>query len=250
MKKIISVLIISFINLQAGEVYATLIVEAFQKANLAFDTSGIVNKVNSDISTIVKTGAVLAELQNDDLEASLRIAKATVDEAKVTLKFTKRDYERQIKVKHLIDEAKFDVYALAYEKSKVALNQAQANLAYQQSLLNKTKLRAPFNGVIYEKSIEVGDAVSGMMLRTVFKIQSLSKRKLILSFDQKYWKDVQVGQEFNYQIDGDIKKHKGVISKVYPSANAKNRKIRAEVKADEFVVGLIGAGYIIIPDKQ
>ncbi len=248
--KILLGLMALLLSLQAEEVYATIVVNASQQANLAFDTSGIVHDVHTNISSIVKKGTVLAELNNDDLKASLRIAKSSLMSAKITLKFSKRDYERQLKVKHLIDEAKFDAFALAYETAQVAVKQAKANLAYQQALLDKTKLRAPFDGIIYEKNIEVGDTVSGMMLRTVFKIQSLSQRKLILSFDQKYWKQVKKGQTFKYGIDGDEGRYVGKISKIYPSANAHNRKITAEVLAENFVVGLIGEGYILIPDTE
>ncbi len=248
--KILLGLMALLLSLHAEEVYATIVVNASQKANLAFDTSGIVHNVHTDISSVVKKGTVLAELKNDDLKASLRIAKASLISAKVTLKFSKRDYERQLKVKHLIDEAKFDAYALAYETAQAAVQQAEANLAYKQTLLSKTKLRAPFDGIIYEKNIEIGDTVSGMMLRTVFKIQSLSQRKLVLSFDQKYWKRVTKGQEFKYGVDGDEDRYTGRISKVYPSATTSNRKIQAEVLAEKFTVGLIGEGYILVPDKK
>jgi len=223
-------------SLNAAEIYATFNVEAAQTAKLAFDASGITRNVNYDISNSVKKGEVLAALQNTDMKASLDIAKTA-------LKFAKKDYERQLKVKELIDEGKFDQYAYKYENAK---NQ----LAYAQAKYDKTFLRAPFDGIIYEKDIEVGDTVSGMMLKTVFKIQSLSKRKLILSFDQKYHKDVKIGQKFKYRVDGDEEVYVGSISNVYPYANSGNRKIEAEVEAEGFVVGLFGEGYITVPDVK
>lgn len=234
-KKIIGLIGLT-VSLNAAEVYATFNVEAEQKAKLAFDASGITRSVNYDISSSVKRGKVLASLHNADIKASLDIAKTA-------LKFAKKDYNRQLKVKELIDAGKFDQFAYKYENAK---NQ----LAYAQAKYNKTFLRAPFDGVIYEKDIEVGDTVSGMMLKTVFKIQSKSKRKLILSFDQKYHQDIKVGQIFKYKVDGDTKEYKGSISKVYPYANSGNRKIEAEVKAKDFVVGLFGEGYITVPDAK
>ena len=72
-----------------------------------------------------------------------------------------------------MDASKFDTYAFKYENSK-------AQMAYQQALLDKTQLKAPFDGVIYEKSVEVGDVVSGAMIRTVMKIQSLKKENWCL----------------------------------------------------------------------
>ena len=104
--------------------------------------------------------------------------------------------------------------------------------------------------MIYERDIEIGDTVNGMMLKTVFKVQSKSKRKLVLGFDQKYHQSVKVGQVFRYGVDGDIKIYEGVITKIYPFANSANRKIKAEVKAKDFVVGLFGEGYIQIPDSK
>jgi len=224
------------VSLNATEIYTTFTVEAEQKARLAFDASGITKSVNYDVADSVKKGAILASLKNADIKASL-------DMAKTSLKFAKKDYERQLQVRNLIDAGEFDKYAYKYENAK---NQ----LAYAQAKYDKTFLRAPFDGVIYAKDIDVGDTVSGMMLKTVFKMQSKTKRKLILGFDQKYHKAVKVGQKFRYKVDGDDKEYMGTISKVYPFANSGNRKIEAEVKTDGFVVGLFGEGYIIIPDEK
>ncbi len=250
MKRIILGLIALVVSLSAAEIYATFNIEAQRSANLAFYSGGIVKKIHVDVSSVVKKDDTLVELQNDDLKASLRIAKASLDSAKVSLKFAKKDYERQKLIKDLIDESKFDQYVFAYETAKVAISQAEANVAYQQSLLDRTQISAPFDGVIFEKSVEVGDVVSGMMLRTVFKIQSAKERNLIFEFDQKYWKIVSVGNRVKYTVNGDAKLYEGQISKVYPQADSDNRKIKAEVKAKGFVVGLFGDGYISVPEKK
>ncbi len=250
MKQMIFIVMVLMIRLSAAEVYATFSIEAQKSANLAFDAGGIVKDIHVDVASVVKKGEVLATLHNDDIKASLRIAKAALQKAKVSLKFAKKDFERQKLIKDLIDEAKFDKFVFAYESAKVAVEEAKANLSYKHSLLDKTVIHAPFDGVIFQKSVEVGDVVSGMMLRTVFKIQSQKEQKLILEFDQKYWKQVHVGDEVHYMVNGDTKKYTGVISKVYPFASSENRKIKAEVKASGFVVGLFGDGQIIVPDAK
>lgn len=235
MKKILLTLITLVSLSHAESVYATFNVVAAQDAKLAFIASGIVSDVKVSIGSKVKKDAVLATLGNNDI-------KAMLESAKTTLKYAKRSLDRQEKIKRLIDEGKFDKVVSAYEKAKNAV-------AYQQALYEKTFLKAPFDGVIYDKDIEVGDAVSGMMLKTVFKIQSVHERKLILEFDQKYNKRVKVGETFEYTIDGDPKTYKGVISKVYPYANFNNRKIRAEVQANDITVGLFGDGYILTDEQ-
>ena len=233
-KNLIVGLLLSLTALQAEELYATFSVEAKQSANLAFTSSGTVDKVLVDISSVVKKGDLLAELQNHELKAALHINETA-------LNFAQKEYKRQLKVRKLLDASKFDSYVFKYENAK-------AQLIYQQALLNKTLLKAPFDGMITQKSVEVGDVVSGAMVRTVFKIQSIHERKIVLSFDQKYWKRVKLGQTFHYQLDGDSEKYSAKISKIYPYADSGNRKIKAEILVEDFIVGLFGEGYIEIPD--
>jgi len=132
MRRMILVLMLLTLSLSAEEIYATFTVEADKSANLAFTSSGIVNRVTVDIASPVKKGEVLAELNNDDLKAALAIS-ATV------LKYAQKEYDRQTKVKSLVDKSKFDTYAFNYENAK-------AQVAYQQALLDKTVLTAPFDG--------------------------------------------------------------------------------------------------------
>ncbi len=235
MKKIILTLFTLVSLSHAQNIYATFDVAAQKSANLAFTASGIVQKVNVDIGSVVRKNQTLAMLDNDDIKAMLK-------KTQIVLKFASRELDRQKKIKKLIDASKYDKVLSNYENAK-------ASVAYQQALYNKTILQAPFAGVIYDKEIEIGDAVSGLMLKTVFKIQSLHERKLILEFDQKYHNIVKVGQIFEYKVDGDNKTYKGVISKIYPYANFDNRKIKAEVKAKDFTVGLFGDGMILVDEK-
>ncbi|WP_457745078.1 efflux RND transporter periplasmic adaptor subunit [Sulfurimonas sp.] len=236
MKKAFITLLMLISMLNAAQIYATFVVKPIQDANLAFISSGIVDKINVTVGSEVKKGEVLAQLENSDIKAMLEVAKTSY-------KYAKKDYERQLKIKSLIDEAKFDTVANKYEASK---NQ----LAYQQALYNKTFLRAPFDGVIYAKEIEIGDAVSGMMLKTAFRIQSKTQRKLLLSFDQKNRNIVKIGDIFKYKIDGDGNGYSGKIFKIYPRANLDNRKIKAEVLTKNFIPGLFGDGYIISQIKK
>jgi len=236
MKMILWGIMLLTVTTQAKNIYTTFTVEATHHANLAFTGNGTVNNVYVDVGSKVKQNQVLAVLQHDDLSAVLNIAKTA-------LKYAKKDNDRQLRVENIVNQASLDKYAFAYDNAK---NQ----LIYKQALLDKTVLKAPFDGIIYNKSVEVGDVVSGVAVRTVLRIQSLHDRKLVLEIDQKYWKVLKAGLKFKYKVDGDNKEYEGQISNIYPFANNNNRKIRAEVKAQDFVPGLFGEGYIIIPDED
>jgi len=230
MRKIVLGSLLLVGSLFAEQIYATFDVEADKSAKVAFDSSGIIDSINVEIGSIVKKAEQLASLKNSDIKAMLEVHKTT-------LKFAKKDFDRQVQIKNLIDEAKFDSFANSYENAK-------AQVAYQKTLLDKTYLKAPFDGVIISKDVEVGDVVTPQTVKTAFKIQSLNKRKLILEFDQKYHNQVKVGDTYTYKLDGDIKEYKGKITKVYPYADTKTRKIGAEVITTNMLVGLFGDGYI------
>jgi len=230
MKKFLMIFALLSVYVNAEEVYATFDVNAEQSASLAFSSSGIIEKMNVDIGSKVEKGALLAELLNDDIQAM-------VDITKIALKYAKNDYARQEKVKQHINESVFDSYAYKYENAKVQLQ-------YQETLLEKTYLHAPFEGMIISKKVEIGDVVSGQMITQVFDIQSLKERKLILKFDQKYHNKVHIGDTFKYKVDGDENTYSGTITKIYPTIDSKSRKMFAEVKAKDFPVGLFGDGYI------
>lgn len=229
MKKIVF-LVCMALQLNAEEIYATFDIEAKKSASLAFSSSGIIEKMHVDIGSKVKKDALLAELLNDDIEAMVEVSK-------VALQYAKSDYERQKKVQQHINVSLFESFAYKYDNAKVQLK-------YQETLLDKTYLRAPFDGIITAKKLEIGDVVSGQMITEVFDIQSLKERKLILKFDQKYHQKVKVGDRFTYKVDGDESTYSGTISKIYPTIESKSRKMLAEVKAEGFPVGLFGDGYI------
>ncbi|CAA6802402.1 MAG: Membrane fusion protein of RND family multidrug efflux pump [uncultured Sulfurovum sp.] len=238
-------MVLSLSLLNAQEVYATFHVEAQKSADLALSSSGIVNSVKVDIGSVVKKGQTLVSLENSDTRSMLAIAKANLKTAQVSANYAQKEYNRQSKVKHLLDDSAFDKFAQNREVNYATVSQLKANLKYQEILLKKTSLYAPFDGIIYEKLVEVGDVVSGQMIRTILKIQSTHDVKLIVAFDEKYWDKVKKGDTFKYKLTGSDKNYEGKISKVYPNIDNKTHKLKAEVNAKNIKVGLFGTGTIV-----
>ncbi len=237
MKKIIiSILLLCSVSLQAKKIYTTFDILPMHSANLAFSINGIVDSVEADIAMNVKKGSILATLDHADMIAKLKIATIAMEHAH-------SDYKRQQSIESVVQKSKLDLYKFQY-------NNAVAQVEYIQSLIDKSVLKAPFDGVISAKNIEVGDMFNTLSSKSAFVLQSEHRRKLIVKFDQKYWSSVEMGNAFEYYIDGDNQAHHGVISKIYPSADTGNRKISAEVYADDLIVGLFGTGYIITQDQE
>ena len=229
MKSIILITVLT-VTMFAQEVYATFNVVPKREVNLAFSTNGMVSKINADIGSLVSKGQILAQLENSDL-------KARADQAKAALEYATKNFKRAKKAKSVQDEATFDRFKFEYEKAK-------AEYILAVAILNKSYLKAPFSGIITKKAIEVGDVVSAMAPRMLFKLESKEK-KLILDFDQNYLNRVKVGDTFKYKIDGQNKTYSGKIIKIYPSVDIKNHTIKAEVNAPlNLKSGLFGDGII------
>ena len=244
MKRAVLFIIACWSLLAAAEVYTTFDVKAEQRSDLTLTATGVIAAIRVDVGDHVKKGEVLLRLENTDLERAVELAQADLELSEVNRRFALQSYERYQKVRDVIDEERFDQFRMAYEKSTAALNAAKAKLAYQKALLEKSILRAPYDGVIAERHKEVGDGVSGAMIAPILTMVSDRRVKLLLSFDEKHWQQVRPGAKVTYRVDGSDRSYGGTIAKVYPTVDAKSRKAYAELYAEGLMPGLFGEGTI------
>ena len=212
----------------AEEVYAIFNAQAIRDANLSLGSSGIVTQIYVDVGSEVKEGDILLTLFNKDQSAQ-------VDSIRQTYLFNKKQYERYERSGGAVDKNTLNQYYSDYKRY-------EADLAYQEALLSKTILRAPFDGVIASKNIELGDGV-GANSTELFRLIS-KEVKIVLEFDFKYISKVKVGDTFEFSVDGIESKQIAVINKIYPTASESNRKVKAEALVENIVAGTFGDGYI------
>lgn len=212
----------------AEDVYAIFNAEAIQDANLTLATSGIVSDIRVAVGSEVKKGDILLSLFNQDTESQLRSTEQQYI-------FAKKQYERYHRSGGAVDKNTLDKYLSEYKK-------LESDLAYQRAMLSKTRLLAPFDGVIASKEIELGDGVSANSTK-LFRLISKDV-KLVLEFDFKYISKVKVGDRFDFAIDGKAENLSGSIAKIYPTADSSTRKVKAEVLVEGVIAGTFGDGYI------
>ncbi len=228
----------------AQDIYATFNVEALKESKLTLSSSGIVKKIYVDVGDQVKKGDILLELDNEDIKTSVLLEKKNIELAALNLKYAKKAYERFTKIKDVIDEEKFDNAKAAYERSQIALAQAKASLANREAVLDKTYLKAPFDGVISDKNIEIGSGVSSAKLETLFTLITPNEQILKIDVDEKYLNRISIGQIFSYNVDNSKNKINAKVSKIYPAINPNKRSITLEVPATNLKVGMFGHGYL------
>jgi|SaaInl8_200m_RNA_FD_contig_31_1912260_length_1095_multi_5_in_0_out_0_2 RND family efflux transporter MFP subunit len=232
--------------LQAGNIYATFDVMATKEASLKLQGSGIIENIYVDIGDSVKKGDLLLSLDSEMQKADIEQVKIDLAIAKVNAKYANRAKIRTEKLKGLIDEAKLDNSVQNAKMRTLQVSQIEAKLRLKEIAYKNTILKAPFSGTITQKNVEVGDGYGGIAGGSAFVLQCHLENKLVIHFDEKYWKVVKVGDRFEFTVDGESQKRIGKISKIYPTINSKNRMMSAEVLIDGVPVGLFGDGNIII----
>ena len=231
MKKVFIATLLMFQALIAGEVYATFDVVSEKSSELGLSISGVVGALHVEVGSKVKKGDLLLALNNSQERNEFEIARKNAEHSLKT-------YERYAKIADVIDKEKMENYA--YDRDINLLNAQNKEI-----VVRKTELRAPYDLVVAQKNTEVGNIVLGSQTK-LLNVVSLDDVKLVLKFDEKYWKSIKLGQKFTYKVDGSDAIFEGKITKIYPTILAATREMQAEVKATDLMPGLFGNGMISV----
>ncbi len=176
----------------AKSVVATGKIEPITKVEIKSKASGIVKKLYVEYGEHVKAGQLLAELDKEQIQAQVRESEAALDAALadyerskvdaqgVDIPMLKRAYERAQEMyragvvsSSALDDAQRN-YELAVNKQAVAkaqlavnkakVDQARARLANERESLSYTTITAPIDGLVLSRDVEVGDAVSSILV--------------------------------------------------------------------------------------
>jgi RND family efflux transporter MFP subunit len=163
---------------------------AFSVANMYARASGYIEKRHVDIGDRVKEGQLLVEIVAPELdhqiaqaEATLGQLRAAVDQAQANKNLAQVtwDRDRGLVDKGWVTPQQGDVDRFTLQAREAALGVAQANVTAQQAQLRVLRQQkayqrvvAPFDGVVTQRNVEVGDLVhadttSGTFLFTVMQ---------------------------------------------------------------------------------
>lgn len=110
----------------------------------------------------VKSGQVIARLENADIAAELDRAKASLLEAKAESTEASLIYGRQKKMLASggISQAEFETSEARHQRAVAGVASARAAVRSAEVALENTIIRAPFDGTVLTKSAEVGEMVA------------------------------------------------------------------------------------------
>lgn len=181
--------------------------------------SGRIAEIYVDYNSVVKKGQLLALIDQENAkatvqqrEAALDIAKAQVAVEKNNIKYYKKALNRISKLNASKYSTEKDLEAaerdydnsvaqLALEQAQV--KQAQASLNSAQTELSYTEIKAPVDGIVISKSVEVGQTVAASFeTPEIFSVaEDLTKMQIEASVVEADIAKVKEGQQVRFTVD-------------------------------------------------
>lgn len=195
---------------------------AVNGADLALEVGGIVDSISFKSGDVVKAGDVLLSLRSTDDVARLEALKATAELAQI-------NYDRDVK------QLKIQAVSQAQVDADLAnLNNAKAQVAQQQAVVDKKTLKAPFDGKLGIRNVDVGQYINAGT--AVVNLQALDPVYADFYLPQQMLDQLKVGQKVEVKIDTypDLV-FPGEISAIDPkvAVNSRNLQIRATLPNKE-----------------
>jgi RND family efflux transporter MFP subunit len=201
---------------------------------------GRISQLLVEEGSVVKSGEVLATLDNADVLAAITKAKADIAYAKADLAEAQRQERLQEDLYHskVVSQDALDAAHSKVRLSQAAIQQGEANLTVQEAYLDFTTVRAPFAGVVVKKMTEAGESVApippGVNISTssgaIVAIADMNSLEAEVDVNESNVGQLQPNQSAEIQVQA-IPDHtyKGVLRQVIPTADRTKATVTVKV---------------------
>lgn len=208
-------------------------------------------EVNLKAGQAVTAGQVLVRLDDTDLKAKLEQAKAALSSIQAVRDQAVNDERRfaQLRKTNSVSQSEYEKTATALHTANADLVKAQEAVKETQVALDWATILAPFDGVVIDKKVDVGDMVTpGQVLLTLFDPKRM---QLVASVRESLAHGLREGQSIGVQVEGLNKQCSGTVSEIVPEAQAASRSFQVKVTGP-CPTGIYSGmfGRILIPLEQ
>lgn len=192
---------------------------AFDEVELKNEVAGRVVNINLPEGKFVKKGTLLVKLFDDDLQSNLKKIQSQYN-------IQQQIYKRQSELLKANGISQNE-----YELTGLQLNSLKADIEIQKTLIRKTEVLAPYDGVLGLRNISVGAIVTPSTLLST--IRSENKIKLDFSVPEKYGSAINTGMKVKFSLSNDEKLYDATVFATERGidANTRNLKVRALVNS-------------------
>lgn len=221
---------------------------ADREARLRAEVAGPVLQTFVDAGQQVSAGTVLARIDDSAVRDASISARSAVTQASVAAQQAEKELQRSraLAAAGAIAERDVESAERANLGAQSALADAKARLSVAEKNLRNTQVRAPFAGIVAEKSVSPGDIVApGAALFTVIDPRSL---RVEASVPAVALGDVRIGAPVTYTVNGSYRELQGRITRIAPMVNPQTRQVAIQASvpnnAGVLVAGLFVEGRV------
>ncbi len=186
-------------------VSATGTVTPVIQVEVGSQVSGTLKRINADYNSKVRKGQILCEIDPSSFRARVVQSEAAVAKAEAALKDGRRVLDRagELRRQDYISQAEVDAAELAVEQRNAELLQARAQLEVSRVDFANTVIRAPIDGVVIARSIELGQTVAAsLQAPKLFVIANdLSEMKVETKIDEADIGRIRPGLAVTFTVD-------------------------------------------------
>lgn len=213
---------------------------ARQITNLGPQITGRILAISVDIGDKVKKGQELIRIDPIFFEIEVSQRKAQIESAEVTLAHAELEYKRMKALWETpkgqtpsVSQKLFDDARTQYSIASSQLKIAQEGLKLAEEYLRETVIRAPYDGVITQRLVHLGELVTSAPTTKMLEIQEVGVLELEFSLPQNMLSQVQKGTLVEFEVDGiPESKDQARIAIVYPDLDITTRTFRCRVLVD------------------
>lgn len=172
-------------------------------ASLSAEVEGRLVQV-ADVGTRVEEGGVVARIEDTTLTLRLAELEAEIDRGESRLVFLNTELNRveRLAETNLAAASQIDQTRSERDMAKSDLAVARARLAQLKDQIERTRVRAPFSGVVVERVARTGERVSvGARIVRLVDPESL---EVVARAPLRYYRYVQPGDELRVDAEGEV----------------------------------------------
>jgi RND family efflux transporter MFP subunit len=208
------------------------------RVDLAFKVGGYVRelgqvRVNGESRKIqegdfVTKGTLLAVVRESDYQQKVAAAQAGLSETVAMQKQAQLDYDRtqKLTLSNAVAKLEVDAQSARLETAAARVESAKARIQEASLELTDCTMRAPIDGVLLKRPIEVGSLVGPGTLG--FVIADTTSVKLLFGAPDRLVEKLKPGANLSVTFDAVPGEFTAMISRIAPSADPKSRVFEIE----------------------
>lgn len=220
-------------------------------------SSGYIVRWTKDIGATVKRGDLLAEVTAPEIDQQLFQAEATRAQTASAESLAKSTADRwtNLRAKDAVTQQDLDERLSAYRQAEADLKAAEANVSRLRSLQGFNRIVAPFDGVVTQRNIDVGDLVQGGNSgtgRALFAVAQVDPLRLYVYVPQAYARQIAVGDAVSVTLaERGGEQYQGTIARTARAIDTVTRTMQVEIRVPNPRGELIAGSYVqvLLPIK-